>query len=322
MRFKGLRMVALVTIMAVIGGCAGVTVTQDPPSAANAWNMEKLVIGFVPSQEASTIPEKVKPMNAYLESYLGMKVETFVGTNYVGVIEGMGSKKVDVGFLPPLGFVLASSEHGVKSILKSVRRNSFQYRAQLVTRTEDNVPVCNMAKTPKCEDTMAALKGKKLAFIDPGSASGYLFPASFLKSAGVDIEKGKFFSDVIFAGQHPEAAKAVYNKSADAAWTFEDVRENLLKELPDIKSKLSVVAYTTPIPNDGVSVRAGLPQDLVVKIQTALLEYASTPGGKAVLKDLYTIDNFASAKDSDYDVVKAMAENMGVDLKGEMSKTR
>lgn len=321
MRFKGLKTAALVMVMAIIAGCAGVTVTNTPPPA-KPWGMDKLVVGFVPSQEASTIPEKVKPMNEYLTQYLGLPVETFVGTNYVGVIEGMGSQKVDVGFLPPLGFVLASSEHGVKSILRSVRNNSFQYRAQLVTRTEDAVPVCNMATTPKCEATMAALKGKKLAFIDPGSASGYLFPASFLKSAGVDIEKGKFFSDVIYAGQHPEAAKAVYNKSVDAAWTFEDVRSNLEKELPDIKSKLTVVAYTTMIPNDGVSVRAGLPQELVVKIQTGLLEFASTEGGKKVLKDLYTIDNFASAKDSDYAVVKAMAQNMGVDLKAEMSKKR
>jgi len=321
MKFKGLRIVTLIAAMAMVAGCAGVTVTTNPPPV-KPWGMDKVVIGFVPSQEASTIPEKVKPMNEYLSTYLGLPVETFVGTNYVSVIEGMGSQKVDVGFLPPLGFVLASSEHGVKSILKSVRNNSFQYRAQLVTRTEDAIPVCNMATTPKCEATMAALKGKKLAFIDPGSASGYLFPASFLKSAGIDIEKGKHFSDVIYAGQHPEAAKAVYNKSVDAAWTFEDVRSNLEAELKDIKQKLNVVAYTTMIPNDGVSVRAGLQQDLVVKIQTGLLEYASTEGGKKVLKDLYTIDNFASAKDADYDVVKAMAQNMGINLKAEMSKTR
>ncbi len=319
---------ALVALsMVVVAGCSGAKETPKPaenkPAApSNPWNLEKLTIGFVPSQDAAGISDKVKPMSDYLSKELGIKVETYVGANFAAVVEGMGSKQIDIGFLNPLSYVVASSDYGVKPILKSVRGTSFQYRAQLTTRAEDNVPVCEPAKDKTCKATFDALKGKKLAFVDPGSTSGYLFPASFMKGAGVDVEKGKFFSDVIFAGAHDSAVKNVYTKTVDAAWSFEDARSNLEKDLPDVKQKLKVVAFTDWIPNDTVSVRKDLPNDLVTKIQTAFFTYAATPDGKKVLKDLYTIDNFAQAKDADYKVVKDMAAQMGVDLKAELQKKK
>ncbi|HYF94281.1 MAG TPA: phosphate/phosphite/phosphonate ABC transporter substrate-binding protein [Symbiobacteriaceae bacterium] len=328
--------VALSLSLALLAGCGGAK-TEKPaapateqkaaapapaPAAPTPKKPDLLTVGFVPSQDAAGIESKVKPMEDYLSKALGMPVKTFVGTNFVGVIEAMGSGKVDVGWLNPLGYVMASGDYGAKVLLKSVRKGSATYRAQLTVRAEDNIPVCDLAKDPKCAATFNALKGKKLAFVDAASTSGYLFPASFMKGAGVDIEKGKFFTDVIQAGQHDAAAKLVYNKGADASWTFEDVRDNLLKELPDVKTKLIPVAYTNPIPNDTVSVRKDLPADFVDQIKKALLDFSQTEEGKKVLKDLYTIDGLVEGNDADYNVVRDMAKNMGVDIKGELSKTK
>jgi phosphonate transport system substrate-binding protein len=321
----------LATLLVVLAGCGGTTTAPETKAAeqpkqeqkaTNPWGLEKLTIGFVPSQDAAGISDKVKPMSDYLSKELGVKVETYVGTNFVGVVEAMGSKQVDVGFLNPLSYVLAKNDYGVKPILKAVRKGSFRYRAQLTVRAEDKIPVCDPKKDATCKDTFAALKGKKLAFVDAASTSGYLFPASFMKGAGINIEKGQFFSDVVFAGAHDTAVKNVYNKVVDAAWSFEDARDNIVKEFPDAKEKLQVVAYTDWIPNDTVSVRKDLPQDLVVKLETALLTFASTPEGKKVLTDLYTIDNFAQAKDAEYKVVEDMAKNMGIDIKAELTKPK
>ncbi len=334
MRFKKLSAAMLATLLVVLAGCGGTKPAettapepakqedQKPAAPTNPWGIEKLTIGFVPSQDAAGISDKVKPMSDYLAKELGIPVETFVGTNFVGVVEAMGSKQVDIGFLNPLSYVLAKNDYGVRPILKSVRRGSFQYRAQLTVRAEDNIEACDTKADPTCKSTFDALKGKKLAFVDPASTSGYLFPASFMKAAGINTEKGQHFSDVIFAGGHDTAAKNVYNKVVDASWTFEDVRDNLAKEFPDVKEKLSVVAYTDWIPNDTVSVRKDIPNDLAVKIQVAFMNYAATADGKVVLKDLYTIDNFAQAKDADYKVVEDMAKNMGIDIKAELTKPK
>jgi len=333
MRFKKLSAATLATLLVVLAGCGGTkpaeTKATEPAPAAqeekapsNPWGIEKLTIGFVPSQDAAGISDKVKPMSDYISKQLGIPVETFVGTNFVGVVEAMGSKTVDIGFLNPLSYVLAKNDYGVRPILKTVRKGSFKYRSQLTVRAEDNIPVCDAKKDPTCKETFDALKGKKLAFVDPASTSGYLFPASFMKGAGINTEKGQHFSDVIMAGGHDTAAKNVYNKVVDASWTFEDIRENLAKEFPDVKEKLVPVAYTDWIPNDTVSVRKDIPNDLAVKIQVAFMNYATTDEGKQVLKDLYTIDNFAQAKEADYKVVEDMAKNMGIDIKAELTKPK
>lgn len=322
------RVLAATLALVLLAGCGGAksttttttsTNTNTTPAATAPKKPEKLVIGFVPSQDAAGIESKVEPMNKFLSTKLGIPVTSFVGTNFMGVIEAMGSEKVDVGFLNPLGYVLASGDYQTQVILKTQRKGSGTYRAQLTARKADNIPVCDAAKDAKCTATFNALKGKKIAFVDAASTSGYLFPASFMKGAGIDIEKGKFFSDVIMAGQHDAAAKLVLNGGADASWTFEDVRDNLVKDTPDVKEKLIPIAFTAPIPNDTVSIRKGLPADFVAQVKAAFLEYSQTEEGKKVLKDLYTIDGFVEGNDKDYDVVRDMAKNMGVDIKAQLA---
>lgn len=315
-----------------VAGCGGTKeapkkeepVAQAPaPAAPAAPEIKKLVIGFVPSQDAAGISDKVKPMSDFLAKELGLEVESYVGTNFVAVVEGMGSNKVDVGFLNPLSYVLASNDYGSTVILKSVRKGSDTYRAQLTVRKDSGIPACDTAKDATCKATFEALKGKKLAFVDAASTSGYLFPASFMKSNGIDYKAGAWFSNVAMTGSHDNAIKAVYNKEADASWTFEDARDNLVKAgLADAKDVLVQAAFTTAIPNDTVSVRKGLPADLVAKIKTALLKFAGTDEGKKVLKDLYTIDGFKDGSDADYKVVKDMAANMGLDVKAELTKPK
>jgi len=327
-RFMAGMLALSLTLLAGCGGAKTETKTPAPaapstaPAAPAAKKPDTLTIGFVPSQDAAGIESKVKPMEDYLSKALNMPVKTFVGTNFVGVIEAMGSSKVDVGWLNPLSYVMASGDYGAEVLLKTSRKGATQYRAQLTVRAEDNIPVCDVAKDAKCTATFAALKGKKVAFVDAASTSGYLFPASFAKGAGISIVKGEFFGDIIMAGQHDAAAKLVYNKGADASWTFEDVRENLVKELPDVKTKLVPVAYTNWIPNDTVSVRKGLPADFKAEIKKALQDFIKTDEGKKVLLDLYTIDGLVDGNDADYNVVRDMAKNMGVDIKSELSKTK
>lgn len=318
-------LLAAVLSVAVVG-CGGTKQSANntpapAPAPAPAPEIKKLVIGFVPSQDAAGISAKVKPMSEFLSKELGLEVETFVGTNFMATIEGMGSKKVDVGFLNPLAYVLGKSEYDVNVLLKSTRKGADTYRAQLTVHKDSGIPACDTAADPSCKATLQALKGKKLAYVDAASTSGYLFPASYMMSAGIDIKDGAHFSQAAFTGSHDNAIKQVYTKEADASWTFEDARDNLVKAgMADAKDVLVQAAFTTPIPNDTISVRKDLPADLQAKIKAAFLKYVGTEEGKKVLTDLYTIDGFKEASDADYKVVKDMAANMGVDVKAEMSK--
>lgn len=299
-----------------LAGCGGSSGSGAPakgnqaaPEAPKAQMPKSLVVGFVPSQEASKIATTVKPMTEFLSKKLGMEVSSFTGTKFITVVEGMGSKQVDVGFLNPLGYVLAHDQNKSQVVLKVLRKGSDHYRSQIIVKKEAGYKDLN------------DLKGKKFAFVDPASTSGYLYPLALFTEKNID--PNTFFSGTKFLTAHDNVAKAVYAGDFDAGACFEDCRDNLIKAgMADAKDKLTVLQYSKDIPNDTVSVRDGLPPELVQKISDALMEFANSDDGKKILKELYDIDGFAVAKDAEFDPIRSVAKAMNIDIAGEMKQAK
>jgi phosphonate transport system substrate-binding protein len=284
------------------GGATGTAPLEAP--SPDTGMPDKLIFGFIPSAEADKIADNAKPMADFIAKELGIPVDTFTSTDYAGMVEAMGSKKVDIGSLAPLAYVLAKDQGAAEVLLKTSRKNVYTYPWLFIVRSDSGIN--------KLED----LKGKKIAFVDASSASGYLYPAYFLKKEGFNPDD--FFKETVFAGSHDTAARSVYNGDVDVAAIYGDARDKLIKSgLKDAKTKTKVLytsAGTWEIPNDAIAVRPGLPEELKEKIKAALIKYSKTPEGSATLKDVYDLDALAPAKDSDYDPVRDVAKDMGVNL--------
>lgn len=274
----------------------------------------KLILGFVPSVEADKAVANAKPLADYLSKELGIPVESFVSTDYVGLIEAMASKKVDIGSLPTLGYVLAKDKSAADVILKTAREIpatkevKTTYHSMFIARADSGIKSIEEAK------------GKRMAFVDAASASGNLFPRYFLKKKNIDPET--FFAQSMFAGGHDSAVRAVYNGQVDVAAVYDDARNKVEKTLPDVKTKVVKIGETDEIPNDTISVRAGLDPELIKKIKDAFLKYAKTEEGKATLKTIYEVEGFAEAQDGDYDVVRDVAKELNVPLENYMPKPK
>ncbi|MGM8214687.1 phosphate/phosphite/phosphonate ABC transporter substrate-binding protein [Bacillaceae bacterium W0354] len=287
---KFLFLFASALILTVLAACGSSSGDSDEP-----LNPDKLVMGFVPSQESDKIAETVEPLADKLGEILGKEVEARTMTSYNALVEGMGAKTVHIGFIPAFGYVIANEDYGVEVILKSIRRGSSTYRAQYVVRADSDI------------ETLADLEGKTWVYSDPTSTSGFLFPASQLMSEfGIESQEElttDWFGDANAVQGHDNAAIAVYNGDADVATTFEDVRDNLEEDYPDIKDKLKVIGYTDDIPNDTISVIKELDPDLVKEIREAFLSFNDDPEMIAVMNEVYTWDAIDEAEHSDYDVV-------------------
>lgn len=301
----GAAAVVLTGITAV--GCGDKGGAGAPPSAAAPT---KLVFGFVPSVEADKIAENAQPMADFLSKELGIKVETFTSTEYTGLIEAMGSGKVDIGSLPTLAYVLAKDKKAADILLKTSRRGKATYHSMFVARADSGIT--------KIEDA----KGKRMAWVDAASTSGYLFPVAYLKKEKIDPDH--FFAQTTFAGSHDGAIRAVYNGDADVAAVYDDARNKVEKDaaFKDVKSKVVKIGQTDEIPNDTISVRAGLDPALVAKIKAALLKYRSTEEGKKVLMEVYEVDDLLDATDADYDPVREVAKSMNVPLENFIPKPK
>jgi phosphonate transport system substrate-binding protein len=270
-------------------------------------------MAFVPSSDSQKVLSSGEPLGKLLEKETGLTFKVSVPTSYAAVIEAMGANNVDVGWLAPFAYVLAKDKFGAEVILASVRGGSKTYTGQIITHVDSGVK------------DLEGLKGKKFAFVEPGSASGFLFPNALLALNNIDYKT--YFSETTFAGGHDKVVIAVYNKQVDGGATFGDSAEGLVTDarttvastLPDVMEKVKPIAKTEPIPNDTVSVRKGLAPDMVTKIRDGLLKVAQTDEGKQALKDLYRIDGLAASNDADYEPVRKAAKALNLNLEQELA---
>ncbi|MGD6872444.1 phosphate/phosphite/phosphonate ABC transporter substrate-binding protein [Sutcliffiella horikoshii] len=273
---------------------------SDSATGGEQITPEKIVMGFVPSQESDTIADTVEPLADRLGEELGVEVEGRVMTDYTALIEAMGSNEVHVGFIPAFGYVLANEQYGAEVILKSIRYGSGTYKAQYIVRADSGI------------ESLADLEGKVWAYPDAASTSGFLFPASQLMDefdiASAQDLQTTFFSDTLQSGGHDTAAIAVYEGDADVATTFDDVRTGLEEEYPDIMEKTKILGYTDEIPNDTISVTKELDDELVQKIKDTFLSFNEDEDMIKIMNEVYSWDEISEATDEEYNVVKETYE--------------
>ena len=194
-------------------------------------------MAFVPSADSQKVLASGQPLADLLTAATNLNFKVSVPTSYVAVVEAMGSNQVDVGWLAPFAYVLAHDKNGSQVILTSLRQGSKTYRSQIIVRADSGI------------NNIEQLRGKKFAFVDPASASGFLFPNAMLADMGIDYKT--FFSDTIFAGGHDKVVIAVYNKQVDGGATFgnsidtgppTDARTLVTSTLPDVMTAVKPIA--------------------------------------------------------------------------------
>lgn len=272
-------------------------------SAAAATHEGPVRMYFVPSMETQKLLLDAKDLTAALEEATGYDFEVEVPPSYAVVIAALDSNKADVAWLPTYAYVLAHDMYDVEVALQVVRDGEKRYRGMFVTRADSGIT--------KLED----IAGKTIAYTDPASTSGYIYPSAMLAAKGIEP------SEPLWSAGHPTAMLNVYNRRADvgcAYWsppaedgTLKDARKDILSTCPDAGEVLTILDYTAWIPNDNVSFRAAFPAGMRDKIVQALKDYVKSEEGAKVLGEMYNITDFADATDDDYDEVRAIIAESG-----------
>ncbi len=273
-----------------------------------------LRVGFVPAENAQQVALNAQPIVLILQKELGLEIQSFVATDYTGVVEALRANKLDIAFLTPASYVLAKAEANVKVVLKSHRRGRPYYYAAIITHVDSGI------------EALEDLRNKTFAFGDPLSTSGHIFPRKMFEEKGINPVKD--FKKVIFSGGHDATVLAVLNHKVDAGATFANFPDGkdaawtqYLKD-PKEQKKIRAIAYSEPIPSDNLVVNANLDPRLTKKIVNIFLDLSKDPAGKKMLRDLYKIDGFIPATDRDYDSVREAFKIAGIDLKEELNKKR
>lgn len=257
---------------------------------------------LVPAQDVLTLNEQGKVLQKFLQKDIGLEFKIEVPASYVAVIEAIGSKRADAAILNTAGYVLAHEKYGAEARLKFVNRGREEYHGQIIAHVDG---IKNLKE----------LNGKKFAFVDPASTSGYLLPLRLFKKENIKLK------ETMFAGKHDTVVTAVYQRKVDAGATFytppdedgtpKDARWLLRTQYPDVYDKVKIIQLTEPIPNDPLVFRKDVPEEIKTKIVESLQRYIKTSEGAKVLKDLYHITDFKQASDKDYDMVRGYLRDLG-----------
>jgi len=251
-----------------------------------------LVMAFTPSRDPTALQESADAFVAVLARLSGVPVRAQVASDYAGVIEALRSRRVDLAFVHPVGYVLARREAGCEILVRDVWENRTAYKASFYVREASGIK------------HIEELRGRTVAFVDPASSSGYIYPMVLLMKRGLirDRDPKTFFKDALFAGTHEAALRAVLQGRVDAATTFDMAPQVHLKD-PALVAQLVSIAETPEIPEAGICARPGLPPAAVQALKRALLGMKK-PEHATALKGIYDIDGFVEARDADYDPVR------------------
>ena len=271
-------------------------VAATPPATAR----ESLHLVLTPSQKPTDLLAAGEEFGRVLGRLVGTPVRVTVASDYAAVIEALRNRTADLAFVHPVGYVLASREAKATIVAKNLWHGKSTFTARIYVRTDGGVR------------TLEDLRGRTIAFVDPASSSGYTYPMVLLIQRGLvrNRDPKTFFREVVFAGSHDAAMRALLNGHVDAIASFDLAREQYLKD-PAERERITFVAETPPIPEAGIAARDGLDPETFARVRAALVSIRG-PAHAGLLKRLYDIDGFEPAEDREYDSVRAAVALLGI----------
>ena len=293
---------------------------------------------FVPAIDASKIALTAHKVEQYVSSYVTRALEnteeyknksdkTFyvkssIPASYIAIVEAFGTGRADFAVFNTFGYILAKDikKYPVEAVLTIEREGGARfYYSQIIVRADSGIK------------KLSDLQGKKFAFSDVASTSGYIVPRDMLNKAKVKL------SEYVFAKKHDNVVTMVYKKQVDAGATYYDVpkevmihgqkkkiikdaRSRVMTQFPDVEEKVKIIALSEGIPNEPWMMRTNIYKDpaknkrIKKLIIEALLSFQKSSEGKKALKDLYYLKRLVPVTDSNYDSIRKMILSSGLDL--------
>lgn len=260
---------------------------------------QALRLAFIPQENPEKLLGDIDAITGWLAEEIGAPVEGFVTIDHAAAVEALRNGDADISFMGALPFVLAESEIGAIPLLSEVYRGAPNYTGRVFVRRDGGI------------QSLADLRNRDIAFADPISESGYMYPLAEFQNAGL-IESPEdaddFFGRVFFAGGYQQAMQAMAEGLVDAAGASQ-YADLLLT--PEQQAQVTWIAESETIPSHVVIARPGLTADLRSRFVSTMLKLNSVEH-RNKLRFLYGPDGYVESDPSSFDGVRAMARRFGL----------
>jgi phosphonate transport system substrate-binding protein len=275
---------------------AAACLTAVPLGAAYSQT-QVLRVSAIPDESPTELLRKFRPLGAYLEKEVGMKVVWTPVNDYPAVVEGLAARKIDLAWLG--GFTFVQVHHRTGNATPIAQRAEDE---KFISRYI--VPANSPART------LQDLKGKTFAFGSPSSTSGHLMPRFFLLKEGINPDKD--FSRIAFSGAHDATVAFVASGRAEAGVLNASVYDKLIEKGDANAKAVRVIATTPPYYDYNWTVRGDLDPALVKKLTAAFLKLdPANPAHKEIM-DLQRASRFIPTKPENYKGIEDAARAAGL----------
>lgn len=260
---------------------------------SSSWGAERerLVFGCTPWKEPQVLREVHKPLLDYLSRVLGVELVFHVAADYAELGERLEARTIDAGMFSPNAYVQAKKRYPGLQYLASIQK--LNVLGQVQDHYRGYIVVLASSSLFRLED----LRGKRFAFTDMQSTSGYLYPRLLLQRHGLDPDS--MFSRTFMLKKHDKVLMAVLKGSVDAGACFDDAFREMNEKHP---GTFRVLAQTPDIPFDAYAAGSHVSAELVQKLRAALVDFVNAPERRPEM--LGSPHSFVVRSDAFYDVVR------------------
>ncbi len=282
-------------------------------SSPARFSHDALTFGLPPSCFDSKHHGLPEALASFLSDRLQRPIIPYRAVSYDDLSKRVSQGSVQAAWLPPALFVELDRTVGLRAAAAAERGAGIGYCSAYFTHRDSPIR------------SLDALPGTSVGWVDPNSASGYVFPRLQLAALGIDPTSA--FQEEVFLRSHGAVVRAVVDRAVDVGVTFVHVD-------PREKSKILRAGWKPgpadvdtslvrsldpfgPLPADVVATTMSEPATLADALSEAFLEIHRVPEVQHAATRQFGTGHFMPVNPSAYEVLRRamdMAEGNGVEV--------
>lgn len=245
--------------------------TASIACGSSAPERTTLVIAVQPTSTAEQLTSGAQAIETFLEERLpNVDVDIRIPTMYAGTIEALRFGHAQAAFMSAWPAALARTHANAEVALAEIREVVVDREA-----VERPFYFSHWVVLPGSDvQSLADLRGKRVAFSSQLSTSGFVMPMAKLVEGGLitpgagEADPRTFFGEVMFAGGYAQAWEALKAGQVDATVIAGDVPATLYHTVLDATR---IIETQGPIPSHAVVFGESLVEPLRSQLRDALL---------------------------------------------------
>lgn len=208
----------------------------------------------------------------YIGKRLNRKAQLIHKKKYEEMNKLIENKEIDLAFICTAAYIVLKNNMDIEIIAAPVKVDKPHYKGYIIVHKDSNI------------NSLKELKGKKFAFVDPLSNTGYLYPLYRLLK--LKERPDTFFKETTFSYSHNKSIELVAKRLVDGA-SIENLVYEYMKETdsPYI-SETKIVEESEYFPSPPIVIRKDLPKKLKLDIKHIILNMKDDEEGKKIRMSL------------------------------------